>query len=689
MSKINKLSKETSPYLLQHSENPVDWHPWTEQSLKIARTMDKPILLSIGYSACHWCHVMAHESFEDDGIADVMNEHFFNIKVDREERPDIDQIYQIAHQIITQRPGGWPLTMFLDPKNNQPFFGGTYFPNEPRHGMPGFSDLLIRISSYFKNEQKNIENQSKKLNEIYKKIHPQGLSENEEINAEPIDKTREMIERNFDREYGGIGSAPKFPQPASLEWLLKYWRKTAFREEPDIEALFLCTLTLKNMAEGGLNDQIGGGFFRYCVDRNWQIPHFEKMLYDNGLLLSLYAKAYLATGDSLFKRVIEETVNWLHSEMRSESGGFYSSINADSENQEGKFYVWDKDEIKKIIDSEDFSIIEKHYGLDEEANFENRWHLTISDDTENIAKDSKYEKEKLEDIVKKCNKMLLIERKLRIPPSVDKKQLTSWNALVIKGLAISGRVLDRKDYIQSARESLEFIRKNQFDKNRLMACYINKMSKFPAYLDDHAFLLDAILEFLQSEWDTKLLHFAIKLADSLIDNFLDEEKGGFFFTRNNHEKLIFRSKPMSDDAMPSGNGIACFALQRLGFLIGDDRYLAASKKTLENGFSLLKESPHGHLSLLNALEEYLDPPESIIIVGEKNKISEWTKSTNKIFSPKRMVFSIPNNEKDLPESLAIKRSNEGAPTAYICEGHSCSEPIEKFEDLIKKITESS
>ena len=689
MSKANKLSKETSPYLLQHSENPVDWYPWTEQSLKKAKAKGKPILLSIGYSACHWCHVMAHESFEDDAIANIMNEHFFNIKVDREERPDIDQIYQIAHQIITQRPGGWPLTMFLDPKNNQPFFGGTYFPNEPRHGMPGFSDLLIRVSNYFKNEQTNIDNQSKKLNAIYKKIQPQGLSENEKLNIEPIEKSRELIEKNFDKEYGGIGGAPKFPQPASLEWLLRYWRNSAFQEEPDIEGLFLCTLTLKNMAEGGLYDQAGGGFFRYCVDRHWQIPHFEKMLYDNGLLLSIYAKAYLATGDSLFKRVIEETVIWLRSEMQSDSGGFYSSINADSENQEGKYYVWERSEIENLIDPLEYRIIEKYYGLDEDANFENRWHLTISNDTENIAKHSKYEKEKLEDIVKKCNKVLLKERKLRIPPSLDKKQLVSWNALLIKGLAISGRVLEREDYIQSARESLGFIEKNQFDKNTLMACYINKMSKFPAYLDDHAFLLDAILEFLQSEWETKLLHFAIKLADNLIDNFLDKENGGFFFTRKHHEKLIFRSKPMSDDAMPSGNGIACFTLQRLGYLIGDERYLAASKKTLESGFSLLKESPHGHLNLLNALEEYLDPPESIIIVGEKNKISEWTKSTNKIFSPKRMVFSIPNNEKDLPESLAIKRSNEGKPTAYICKGHICSKPIEKFEDLIKKITESS
>ena len=323
--KPNSLIHESSPYLLQHSKNPVHWFPWGEKSLKKAKQENKPILLSIGYSACHWCHVMAHESFEDPEIAKIMNQFFINIKIDREERPDIDQIYQTAHQILTQRTGGWPLTMFLDPLNHRPFFGGTYFPNEPRHGMPGFPDLLVRVADYYEKQQNDIKTQGEKLNEIFANLLPITKVDQHKIDASPIALARQEIETSFDKKYGGIGGAPKFPHPTTLDRLLRHWRNSAFKAEPDIEALYMATLSLTRMAEGGIYDQLAGGFYRYSVDRYWQIPHFEKMLYDNGALLSLYANAYLATGDELFKRIIKETANWILNDMQAIDGGFYST----------------------------------------------------------------------------------------------------------------------------------------------------------------------------------------------------------------------------------------------------------------------------------------------------------------------------------------------------------------------------
>ena len=331
----NQLHKETSPYLLQHSNNPVNWLPWNEKSLKKALALNKPILLSIGYSACHWCHVMAHESFANPAIAEIMNKLFINIKIDREERPDIDQIYQTAHQILTQRTGGWPLTMFLDPKTHRPFFGGTYFPNEARHGMPAFPDLIEKVATYYNNEQDAIRDQGKKLNEIFINLLPK--NNNEVIDAKPLKMVRNEIEASFDKKYGGIGMAPKFPQTTILDSLLRHWRKTAFQIEPDIEALFLSTLTLTRMAEGGIYDQLGSGFYRYSVDQKWQIPHFEKMLYDNGLLLTLYTNAYLATGDELFKKISKETATWILNDMQATDGGFYSTLNADSEGSGGTY----------------------------------------------------------------------------------------------------------------------------------------------------------------------------------------------------------------------------------------------------------------------------------------------------------------------------------------------------------------
>ena len=683
---LNQLHKETSPYLLQHSNNPVNWLPWNEKSLKKALALNKPILLSIGYSACHWCHVMAHESFANPAIAEIMNKLFINIKIDREERPDIDQIYQTAHQILTQRTGGWPLTMFLDPKTHRPFFGGTYFPNEARHGMPAFPDLIEKVATYYNNEQDAIRDQGKKLNEIFINLLPK--NNNEVIDAKPLKMVRNEIEASFDKKYGGIGMAPKFPQTTILDSLLRHWRKTAFQIEPDIEALFLSTLTLTRMAEGGIYDQLGCGFYRYSVDQKWQIPHFEKMLYDNGLLLTLYTHAYLATGDELFKKISEETAAWILNDMQAADGGFYSTLNADSEGSEGTYYIWDNNEIEAAIKETDLPLIREYFGLDKIANFENKWHLTIQANVETLAKKFNLTIAQVNTIILEAKSSLKKERKQRILPSLDDKQLTAWNALAIKGLAIASRAFSRKDIIEENSKAINFIKDNHMHNNRLMACYKKGEAKFSAYLDDYAYLLDALVESLQTHWDTQHLDFAIELADQLLENFYDEIDGAFFFTAKDHEQLIYRPKPMTDDATPSGNGIASSALQRLGWLLGESKYLTAAESTIKCAWDMLTTAPHGHTSLIHTLDDFLDPPEIIIIRGDVKLISEWQEATRKIYAPKRLVFAIPDTEKSLPLYLNSRIPIKDKIVAYLCQGNQCSPPITSFEALIKLITES-
>jgi len=389
MSKYeNRLATESSPYLKQHATNPVDWYPWGEEALALARETGKPILLSIGYSACHWCHVMAHESFEDKSTGELMNKLFVNIKVDREERPDIDRIYQTAHQLLTQNAGGWPLTMFINAEDQRPFFGGTYFPDEPRHGMPAFKELLARVATYYATSMEEVRSQGEQLHEIFGRLEPSGTGGVTKLTDAPLVKGREKIAESLDREYGGFGGAPKFPNPTSLDRLLRDWRETANSAEPDVDALFLVSLTLMRMAEGGIYDHLGGGFCRYSVDRYWQIPHFEKMLYDNGPLLALYAQLYLATGEPLFGKVANETAIWMLDDMVSPAGGFYSTRDADSEGEEGLFYVWTRDEVKALLPEGSFPLFARRFGLDNEPNFEGQWHLTVRESFDDLAKNS-------------------------------------------------------------------------------------------------------------------------------------------------------------------------------------------------------------------------------------------------------------------------------------------------------------
>jgi len=688
MSTKNRLADETSPYLLQHADNPVEWYPWGPEAFELARKEGKPVLLSVGYSACHWCHVMAHESFEDETTAKLMNKLFVNIKVDREERPDIDRIYQTAHQLLTQRPGGWPLTMFIDAEDQRPFFGGTYFPDEPRHGMPSFRELLTRVAGFYVEKQDEVKSQGQQLASIFSRLVPEASSD-VMLNDSPLNIARVKIAESMDREYGGIGNAPKFPQAATLERLLRHWRATAHTEEPDVEALFLVSLTLARMAEGGIYDHLGGGFSRYSVDRYWQIPHFEKMLYDNGPLLALYAQTSLATGEELFARTANETADWMLADMQAPNGGFYSTRDADSEGEEGKFYVWTPDEVRALLPADEFDVIERYFGLDAEANFEGEWHLTVHATPKSIGDDIGKSEADVVELIDKARSTLSDMRAKRIAPDRDEKQLTSWNALAIRGFAIAGQALERPDLIEAAQNAVDFIEANLMVDGRLLASFKDDQSKFPAYLDDHAYMLDALLYLLQAKWNSQHLKFATTLADLLLTHFYDEDNGGFFFTADDHEVLMHRPKPYADDATPSGNGVAVFALQRLGFLLGETRYLDAAEKTLQSAWHALEEYPHGHVSLTTALEEYVHHPETIIIRGDSTEISDWRDSAAKLYAPRRMVFAIPADATGLPGALAERKPDESQAIAYRCIGTQCSLPVTSWEALAANLSEVS
>ncbi len=684
----NRLRSETSPYLLQHADNPVAWQPWDPEALATAQREDKPILLSIGYSACHWCHVMAHESFEDEATATLMNDLFVNVKVDREERPDVDKIYQTAHQLLTQRGGGWPLTMFLDGEDQRPFFGGTYFPKEPRYGMPAFGELLKSVAAYYADKRDEVRSQSARLLDVFKQLEPAPAGSGGTLDKGPLAAARATFEQTFDREYGGFGSAPKFPHPTTIDFLLRRWRASANDAEPDVEALFMAALTLTRMADGGLYDHVGGGFCRYSVDRYWQIPHFEKMLYDNGPLLALYAQAALATGDDRFAEIANATADWLLADMRADNGGFFATRDADSEGREGIYYLWRPDQVRELL-GDDYDVFARRFGLNQDANFEGQWHLTVRHSTKDIAKAVDRSAKDVATTIDKARNILLSERQKRVPPGRDEKQLTSWNALAIRGLALAGRALPRPDLIESAVQAADFLRSTLLVDGRLRVSYKDGEARFSAYLDDHAFLLDALLELLQARWDTTHLAFAVEIADLMLDHFEDSESGGFFFTADDHETLIHRPKPLADEAVPSGNGIAAFALQRLGFLLGETRYLDAAERTLRASWQAMKEYPHGHVSLLIALDEFIDHPEIIVIRGNEDEIGRWRDAAARLYAPRRLVFAIDADTPDLPGALADRAPIDGETVAYRCLGTHCEMPVTTWEALAAQISQTT
>ena len=680
----NRLIAETSPYLQQHAHNPVDWYAWGDEAFERARTEKKPIHLSVGYAACHWCHVLADESFEDEQTAAVLNRLFVNIKVDREERPDIDRIYQIAQQMLTQRSGGWPLTMFLSPDDQRPFFGGTYFPKEARFGLPAFKDLLTRVADYYREHETELRSQNAALMDAFADLIPPPPQADLTVTDAPLQAGRQQLARSFDGRFGGFGAAPKFPHPKTLEHLLRDWHASAHQPEPDLHALYMATLTLRRMGEGGINDQLGGGFSRYSVDETWTIPHFEKMLYDNGALLGVYADAAVATGDVFYADVATEIAQWTMREMQSPEGGFYSSLDADSEGHEGKFYVWSREEIRSALTEDEWAVFAPRFGLDRAENFEGRWHLFVAQPIDQIAQQVSRPAAEVAALLNGARAKLLKIRNGRIWPGRDEKILTSWNALMIRGMATAARALQRDDLAESATRALDFIRNTLWRDGRLLATYKDGKAHLNAYLDDYVFLADAILELQQTRFRTDELQFARTLLDTVLDHFTDSAAGGFFFTSDDHETLMHRSKSFGDDATPAGNGVAVFVLQRMGYLLGETRYLDAAERTLRAAWAAMEKYPHAHMSLLTALEEHLHPPESIILRGDSTQIEAWRRELAKLYAPRRMIFAVAADATGLPEAF-VDKAPRGPAVAYVCHGSTCSPPITELGELVRRV----
>ncbi len=678
----NRLAGETSPYLLQHAANPVEWYPWGPEAQERARWEGKPLLLSVGYSACHWCHVMAHESFEDPAVAAVMNELFVNIKVDREERPDLDQIYQAAHALLTRRSGGWPLTMFLTPAG-EPFYGGTYFPKHGRYGLPGFIDLLPRVAAAYREQGDAIALQSARLVEALASIEPQAGTGGA---SAPLPATAPAealagLKRSFDPVDGGFGTAPKFPHPAELEFCLREHALTN-----DRDALHVAAHTLARMADGGIHDQLGGGFCRYSVDGQWSIPHFEKMLYDNGPLLGLYADLARITGERIWAAVARGIVGWLTREMRAPDGAFYSSLDADSDGEEGKFYVWSADEIRALLPADQYAVLAPHLGLEGPPNFESHaWNLRVVVPLPEVATRLGIEVTEAQARLDAARATLLAARGRRVRPGTDDKILTSWNALAIAGLARAARALDEPAFAGLAVAAVDALRATAWRDGRLLATRKGDRAHLNAYLDDYAFLLAALLELMQTRFRPQDYAWAQDLATVLLDAFEDPAHGGFFFTSHDHEVLIHRPKPGHDNATPSGNGVAAQALIALGHLAADPRLVEAAERTVRLFAGALGASPGGFSTLLCGLEDSLAPPSSVLLAGDPALCSAWQRALEADYRPTTRVFNLAGHG-EIPGALVKGPAPADGATAWVCQGTQCLPPIHALPDLLRVLS---
>ena len=667
----NKLIDETSPYLLQHAHNPVDWYPWGNEAFEKARAEDKPLLVSIGYSACHWCHVMEHESFEDVAVAAVMNENFVNIKVDMEERPDVDQIYMSFVQATTGR-GGWPMNVFITP-DQMPFFGGTYFPPNPRYGMPSWTQILMSISEAWRERREDL---TRSAVEIVGELRRHSITElAQPVDQSLLDAAFQSFVKSFDAKNGGWGGAPKFPQAMSMEFLLRYWKRTG-----DDGALEMVKTTARKMADGGIYDQLGGGFHRYAVDAVWLVPHFEKMLYDNAQLIRVYLHLYQATKDDDFRRIAVETLEYVRREMLDPAGGFYSSQDADSEGEEGKFFVWSPDEIIEVLGEDEGRKFNLYYDVTLDGNFEGKNILNVEfgagltgDESDANGSERFHE----------SRRKLFAAREGRVKPHRDEKVLTSWNGLMLAAFAEAAVVLDNDEFLTIARGNADFLLRELVTENerlRVLRTWKDGRAKLNGYLEDYADLADGLIELYQACGDARYLETARRLADTMITEFWDADAGGFFFTSSDHEELIIRSKDLFDNATPSGNSAAADVLLRLGKYFADEPYERFASTALRAAAGQLRRYPQGFGRALSAAEFAVAPVKEIVILGERG--NELEMEISREYRPFKITAFAEGDAGPGTIPLLEGRSMvKEKPTAYVCENFVCLRPVIDAEAL--------
>jgi len=670
----NHLDGETSPYLLQHTDNPVDWYPWGDEALGLAKRENKPILLSIGYAACHWCHVMAHESFEDEDTALLMNEHFINIKVDREERPDLDSIYMSAVTAMTGH-GGWPMTVFLTP-DGRPFYSGTYFPKEPRYGMLSFRQVLVSVADAWENQQEKVQGGAEQITR-----HIQQTARiNAGVDALDTDMLVAVVndlKKRFDGEWGGFGPAPKFPQPMVIEFLLREHLRGG---NPD--ALKMAELTLQRMAEGGMYDQLGGGFARYSVDAHWLVPHFEKMLYDNAQLTRVYIHAWQLNGNPLYRRIAEETLDYVCREMRHEDGGFYSSQDADSEGEEGKFYVWSSDEVRDVLGN-DAPLFMQMYDVTDGGNWEGHNILRLNVRTSDTAAHSSIDEAELEQKMTAASRKLYEVRSKRIWPSLDDKVLTAWNGLMLAAFADAAQALDRADYRDIATANAEFLHATmRAEDGRLLRTWkAGSDAKYNGYLEDYAFLAEGLLTLYQTTFDPRWFAWAQELADAMLVHFPDAENGGFFDTRDDHERLIQRPKGIQDNAVPSGNAMAAHVLLKLGLFTGQTTYWDTAEQATRNVGKLMTQYPSGFGEWLNAASLIMGESREIALVGNQRQLAPLLEIVRGGYRPLQVVAAGEESDGGSVPLLANRPQRGGEGTAYVCRRFVCDAPVTDPREL--------
>jgi uncharacterized protein YyaL (SSP411 family) len=696
----NRLINETSPYLLQHANNPVAWYPWGEEALTKARQDDKPIFLSVGYSACHWCHVMAHESFENEDTAAIMNEHFVNIKVDREERPDLDTIYMEAVVALTGS-GGWPMSVFLTP-NGEPFYGGTYFPPVPRHGMPSFRQVLLSISEAYHHQRDQIE---RGLEQINARIgHSLALTADPDvINPETLDLAYRALTSRFDATHGGFGGAPKFPQPMNLEFLLRYHHRTG-----EDNALRMVDLTLTRMASGGIYDQLGGGFHRYATDAHWLVPHFEKMLYDNALLTRVYLHAWQVTERPLYRRIVEETLDYVAREMttqptstghddRCNHVSFYSAQDADSEGEEGKFFLWTPNQVEAVLgDEEATQAFCGYFDVTPEGNFEGKNILNTKFDLGTAAAAAQMDEERYRAIIEHTKRRLFLAREDRVKPHRDEKVLTAWNGLMLAAFAEASYVLGRQDYQEMAECNADFILKHLRRDGRLLRSWKSEAAtggeraRFNAYLEDYAFLADGLLTLYHATFAPRWFAEARAISDIMITHFTDSE-GGFFDTSHDHEELITRPKTLQDNAIPSGNAMAADVLLRLAAYTGSETYRRPAEEMLAAMSPLMQQYPGGFSHWLSALTFHLAPAHEIALIGdpEAEDTRAMLDAVNNVYHPHLVIaLAAPGDQTAVSAIplLANRPQQDGRTTAYVCQRFVCHAPVTDPASLATQIS---